>query len=379
MAKAKKQGKPYRDFPLYLHATGQWAKTIMGKKYYFGSDRDKALKAYKQQRDALYAGEGQPQVKHGGETVSDAIGAFRAAKEAKFEGHELSARSLAEYAAVCKVISQVLGKDTALAAITTDDLQRLRRKLSLGKDGKPTSPVSFKRKLTYARSVFLLANEEFPDCHVRYRKALVSPSAKLVRKHRNEIGERLFTADEIRKLLDVAGEQMRAMILLGITCGFGNRDCATLPIERVDLVSGWHNYERPKTQNPRRAPLTPECAAALYRVIKGRKSGLVFVTKYGQPWFHDGETRDPISAEFRKLCKRVGIYRPKITMFYTLRRTFQTVADTSGEPQAVKFMMGHVAAADDMSSVYRQKVYDVACLRVSDHLRRWIAGEITLT
>ncbi|MCA9130814.1 MAG: hypothetical protein KDB22_27200 [Planctomycetales bacterium] len=32
--------------PLYLHANGQWCKTIDGKKRYFGKDRDETLAKY---------------------------------------------------------------------------------------------------------------------------------------------------------------------------------------------------------------------------------------------------------------------------------------------------------------------------------------------
>jgi hypothetical protein len=40
---------------------------------------------------------------------------------------------------------------------------------------------------------------------------------------------------------------LKAMILLGINCGYGNADCGTLPLSALDLKNGWINYHRPKT------------------------------------------------------------------------------------------------------------------------------------
>ena len=60
-----------------------------------------------------------------------------------------------------------------------------------------------------------------------------------------------------------AGPTMRAMILLGINCGFGNTDCAILTEDKIDLAGGWATLTRRKTGIKRRCPLWPETISAL--------------------------------------------------------------------------------------------------------------------
>jgi hypothetical protein len=43
-------------FPLRLHASGQWCKTIRGRGHHFGTDRDKALARYVRDREDLEGG-----------------------------------------------------------------------------------------------------------------------------------------------------------------------------------------------------------------------------------------------------------------------------------------------------------------------------------
>jgi hypothetical protein len=57
-AASAKPPKPNRDFPLYAHANGQWARRILGKVHYFGpwSDPDAALERCLRDKDDLLTG-----------------------------------------------------------------------------------------------------------------------------------------------------------------------------------------------------------------------------------------------------------------------------------------------------------------------------------
>ena len=86
-----------------------------------------------------------------------------------------------------------------------------------------------------------------------YKSALKTPKRAAIRREAAEAGPRMFEAVEIRKLGDAASPQLRAMILLGVNCGFGNMDCARLTLDKIDLDKGWHSYGRSKTGIERRA------------------------------------------------------------------------------------------------------------------------------
>jgi len=164
------------------------------------------------------------------------------------------------------------------------------------------------------------------------------------------------------------------MLLLAINAGFGNSDCAHLPLCALDLDSGWLDYPRPKTGINRRAPLWPETAAALREALANRPqpkdpadAGLVFVTKYGASWAKESEG-GPVTKETRKLLKALGINGHR--NFYTLRHTFRTVADEAKDQPAADYIMGH--EVPHMSTVYRETISDARLKAVADHVRAWL-------
>jgi integrase len=378
-ASAQKPGKPYPGFPLTAHPNGQWCKKIKGKLHYFGplADWQAALDLFQEQKDDLYAGR-TPRRRGDGPTLAELMNRFLYSKKLLVESGEIAVRSYADYERTCDKIQECIPTSRLLSDLATGDFEKLRADLANGH-----GPTTLKGDLGRARMVFNYAYESgLVEVPIRYGKSLRTPHARVFRRLANERGERMFTREEIVVMTLAAGVQLRAMIYLGVNCAFGNEDCGTLPIDKLDLERGWHCYARPKTHNPRRCPLWPETVEALRKALATRPtahsesdSKLVFVTKYGNRWSSGDEDRcNPISYEFRKLMKALGIYRKNVTTFYSLRRTFETIGATAGEQVAVDFIMGHIAASDDMSAVYRQKTFDAPLLKVTNHVRDWLRG-----
>ncbi len=350
-----------------------WCKKIRGKLHYFGpwEDPDGALKKYLDQKDALHAGR-KPRADTEGLTVKELANRFLNAKQALLDTGELSPRTWAEYKATTDLLVQTFGKSRLVADLDPEDFASLRNKMA-----KKWGPHRLAKLIQYVRSVCKHGFDAgLIDRPVRFGPGFNRPTKKTLRLHRAEQGVKLFTAAEIQRLLDAAGTSMKAMILLGINCGFGNADCGNLPLSALDLEQGWINYPRPKTGIDRRCPLWPETVTALKEVLARRHepkdpadAGLVFITKYGLAWAKETST-NPVSQETAKLLKALGINGRKGLGFYTLRHTFRTIADEAKDQPAADFIMGH--ESPHMSSVYRERISDERLEAVTDSVRAWL-------
>jgi integrase len=371
--KTTKPGKPRPDFPLFAHAAGVWAKKIRGKMHYFGpwDDPDGALKKYLEQKDDLHAGR-KPRPDPEALTVRELANAFLNQKKALVDTGDLSTLTWGDYKTACDEVVATFGKSRLLADVGPDDFARLRDKLA-----QKWGPHRLSKTIQFVRCVFKYAFEAgLTDRPVRFGPGFKRPSKKTLRLHRAKQGAKLFAPAEIRSLLAAAGAQVRAMILLGINCGFGNSDCGNLPQASVDLERGIIDYPRPKTGIPRRCPLWPETVEAIKEALTARPApkkeehaGLVFLTRCGDSW-HTGTSDGPLSREVGTLLRKLGVNGRKGLGFYTLRHTFRTVADEAKDQPAADFIMGH--EVPHMSSVYRETISDERLRAVTDHVRKWL-------
>jgi integrase len=371
---SNKPSKPYPDFPLFPHATKRWAKKIRGQIHYFGpwDDWRAALDNYEKQKEALHAGR-RPRPDANSVTVKDAANDFLDAKKALVETGELSERTWNDYKQVCELVVAHMGKGRLAEDVGPEDFASLRKKVA-----KRWGPQRLGSKLIqYTRCLFKYADDAgLIDRPVRFGPGFKRPSKKVLRLNRAHAGPKLFTACEVRRLIDAAGPSMRAMILLGINAGFGNADCGALPLSAVDFDKAVIDFPRPKTGIPRRCPLWPETAVALRDALSkrhepksGEDAGLFFITKYGLAWGKETST-NPVSQEMGKLLRTLHINERKGLGFYTLRHVFRTIADESKDQPGVDFIMGH--EVPHMSAIYRETISDERLRAVADHVRSWL-------
>lgn len=351
--------KPYPEFPLSRHSTGQWCKKIGGKIHYFGKGTwQEALERYKKEHESIRIGERVTS----SPTIADLCNQFLQAKETAKEHGELTLRTWNDYHAMCARVVAYLGAKTELRDLTPARFGEFRKHL-----GEGVSITTLGNRVRLCRVLFRFAGESrLVEKPIDFARSFDLPPVKALRRRRWEQqqtnGFRMLTPEDIMCLLEVASVQLKAMILLGINCGLGNTDCSELPIGALDLTRGWLTFPRPKTMVMRECPLWPETIEAIQEVLRTRKEpatpevrNRLFLTVRGAAWVRvtAKANDDAIAKEFAKLLSELKMKRPGLN-FYALRHTFQTIAEGSGDVPAVRAIMGHVDAS--MSAAYREFV-----------------------
>lgn len=369
-----KPQKPSPDFPLYAHASGKWAKKVGGKLRYFGvwSDPDGALKEYQRWRGEYDARTKTPTLAELRKRLprkfelplGEAVNLFLADKQAHADRGEISHRTCREHRDTCQRLVSFLGDQKIASEISPADFAAFRDHRA-----KTLNLVSLGNEVTRVKTLFRWLHASRHLQHpANFGPSFRKPSARLLRRHRREQGKKLFSAMDVTKLIHEAGTHLRAMIYLGINCGFGPNDCCQLPFNAVDLEAGWIDFPRPKTEVDRLCPLWPETVKALRLSLDARSLlsdslSPMFFLDGGKPWRNDQAQLSKYFTAVRRRALPDG-------GFYWLRHTFETVAGGAKDQVAVNAIMGHVD--NSMAAVYREEISPLRLKAASDHVRDWL-------
>jgi len=381
--------RPSWPFPqhgkLTAHPEHQWCKWIDGATRYFGPWRHPdagdefakaALKRYLAYLQAR-ADDRPVQVDPSELTLHVAVNHYLTARNRDLTKGNLSAGQFVKYRTVAQLLVNTFGRDKLVKDMAPADFEFLRSKLVGG-------PVTVGNQIQWIRSIFKWVGEYY-GATPRYGGQFNKPGRREMRRSRKL--RPLFEPAEIHKLLKKAPPVLRCFILLGINCGFGQMDCAKLTVAAADLKKGIISFERPKTGVKRVCPLWPETVKALkqYRRPTTKLPELFFVTKYGKPWVKEtlqldeadnlgtATYKDSIGQALNRACKEVGI---PIHGFYSLRHTFNTIAEGAADPNARKVIMGHTF--DGMDEFYlhlhQRPEFMARLFAVTKHVREWLLG-----
>ncbi len=388
-SESKKPNKPYDGFPLFPHANKQWCKKIRGKLWYFGTwdDPDAALQTYLDQRDDIQAGRDPKRqrsiITAETITVAEVVNLYLESLDTRRKRREVGDRHFSDCLQTCRRIVGHFGRNVAAASLRAADFAALRKSFP-----KTWGPTRIGTETQRVRCAFHWAAESevipaVPNFGPEFKKPPKRVKRMAKANRESQHGKLDYQADEIRRLLAVANGWLKACILLGVNMGFGNEDCSKLRSNHIDFDSGWYDLPRHKTGIERRAMLWPETRQAIRQAMNERPApkddrdrDLCFLTERGWPLQTEQRADDGTVTVSRKLTYAFGrvlrecdLYRPGRN-FYSLRRTFETVAGASKDQPAVDLVMGH----DDpsMAAVYRQGIDDDRLIAVAEHVRTWL-------
>lgn len=347
--------KPYPDFPLSYHVSGQWYKTIPAAKahvrdgrVYFGrakypDDWRAALALYEKEKDAWERGENARaiiaalQIESTGEVVPsrkpdgtptlallvrlflDAMDLRRHEVDEFTRRPKLSTANYLHKKSVLKRLVDHFGADRDLVSISPEEWRQF--KISLQRKHK-LGPAAMNHHITFVRQMarwcwdnrkltLLKEPVEFGQDFGRYADAQME-----IHRQRQELahGVKIWTPANVQTILDACDPISRAMFLLSINCGFTSKDVAWLPFELID----WKReaiffFPRPKTTRQRILPLWPETIEAIKLALEKRpapKDGeelvwqcpvtlrqwkakdMLFITKFGRVWWRELADRE---------------------------------------------------------------------------------------
>lgn len=372
-----KPHKPSKDYPLFAHASGQWAKKCLGRMLYFGvwADPDAALAKWEAEKTDLLAGRVPRTASTDGATVELLCNSFLTFKENLRDSGELAPRSFERLLKAGENLAKQFGHKRVVDDLRPDDFTELRAGMA-----KRWGPVALGNEIQIVRSIFKYGYESgLLDKPVRFGPGFAKPSAKVLRVVRNARGSRLLSPKEIHAALKKSTVNARAMILLGCNAAMGNTDLALLPMGALDLKNGWLDYPRSKTGIHRRIPLWKETVAALRAVLAARSepndqedTHLVFIGRRGESYV-GGHRGSRVHAELSRIFTAAKL---KDRTPYDLRHTFLTVAEGAKDLPAVQSIMGHAPPMNDMAARYRESVDDARLRAVAGHVHHWLFGGV---
>ena len=370
-----KPRKPHRDFPLFAHQNGQWAKKFfLRRKHtlkYFGRWADdpkgeRALKDYLARKDAILAGLDNLSVvtRNAEMTVGEVMGQFLESRRLGMLAGDLSPRTYGDYLQECQAFANAVGTGAVVAALKPEHFaaynKQLVEKRQLGRHARKRTIAYVKAMLNWGAGNGLYPAPTYGNDFVAPDTSPDAMRQAKAREGKKDYSKRIVTGEELDKLVEVARPQFKAIVLLGVNCGLGPADVGRLRWRHINMDTGELNMPRGKTGTERRGYLwkrTRECLRRVQTLKHNRialeregQESLVFVSRNGgRPMYREQEIIEDgvsvgvkvdqaISITFRKLVQKAELVG---VTYYRLRHSFKTLGKKAKDRDALNLMMGH--------------------------------------
>ena len=332
----------HKEFPLSVHKRGQWVKRVRGKLYYFGSltNPEEALRTWLKEKDYLLAGEKPPTWKPG-LTVGGVCDLYEKDATIRNSRGELCRTYLRDLRHACRFMSEHLIARRMATDVTPEHFATLRQAIAdTGRNLRSQANL-----VCNIRSIWQWAKAmgHVPQT-VNLGPRFKPPSSDAISRERESCGTtRFIDRTAILAMLEKASPKMRAMILLGINCGFYASDSTALTFDHLHLDGSipYHNMPRVKNGRRRAAVLWSETVTSILSYAAGRTSGTVFLNQKGAKYGQNASGHS-LHGTFAKLAEDARVAVPAGASMGSLRHTYGTIVDLCPDQAIIDLTMGHV-------------------------------------
>lgn len=297
---------------------GYWIKQINLKTYSFGSDYEVAQIRVRALLRKLAA---EKLSKETAVTVGYLVNHWLESATVRAKSGEIAEHTLRQYTLEGKRVIAHFGRQTPLDAVTAADFTAYRNELAT-----QFRLATVKSCVTITRLIWRHAERNDMIAKVRFGE-FSSPSRRAILKQRDADGKLVFTADDIRLLLDRTSGFPRAGIMLGLNCGYGPHDLALLTWAHF-VEPDFIHFPRPKTGVERAAWLWPETLQAL----PPQEHDHVFVDRNGSEM-----SGGSLGKQTLRAMRALGLRQTA----YGLRHHCISIMEQAGDPGAAKRVSGH--------------------------------------
>jgi integrase len=208
-----------------------------------------------------------------------------------------------------------------LTAITPAAVEayRIWRRSSPSRFGRPVLAGTVNREIAVLRTMWNVARKGI--LLLKGGMPRENPVSEVVFEPPHDVRDRIFSAGEVARLLDIAPEWIRPIILLAHQAGMRRGEIVSLRWEQVDVKRGVIRLRSgdTKTAEGRVIPLPPPLKSLLATLPRGLGQTAVFLNPAtGRPY-----TPGRVSMAFQRTCRRAGLTNVR---FHDLRHTFVTNA-----------------------------------------------------
>jgi len=375
----RKWKKDHPDYPLVVHSSGQWSKKVNGRVYYFGvlTSPYEALHLWLKEKDYLLAGELPPSMKPG-LTVGDVCNLYEQDATIRHERGELCRTYLRDLRHACRFVSQHLIARRLAADVTPKHFATLRQAVAdTGRNLRSQANL-----VCNVRAIWKWAQDmgHVPQT-VNFGPRFRPPSSDAIARERESCGTtRFIDRTAIMSMLAIANPKMKAMILLGINCGFYASDSTALTFDRLHLDGSIPYHDMPRVKNGRRrvSVLWPETCKSILSYADCRKNGLVFLNQRGEHYGQNASGHS-LHGAFSSLAEKAEAAVPPGANLGSLRHTYGTVVDLCPDQAAIDLTMGHVGKSIQKRIYSQLNLNELRRLQViADTVHRWLfLGEVS--